>query len=234
MSEKFSVASATEDKRSSTIRIDDIPEPIRTEALKLDKNADGDLSLGELATAIDSLYRNRRQNQGLRKTVVAFVVLTFVLIAGIFGATIAGAILSKDFVVNADGYAMAKNSNTLMQTTEAIYFERDVNVGQMTNEQLAHLEYITINKGNLKYYVKGHARDRLLDRVLILVEGGSITYDERSIVDATGDARLMLENSMGLEEFEMYPEDRRSRKLGWEETGAPTVFGDGCGFNTKS
>jgi hypothetical protein len=199
----------TAEKRNTTIRLEDIPEPIRSEALKLDKNNDGDLSLGELAMAIDSLYKNRRTNKGLRKTILAFIVLTILLIAGIFGATIAGAILSKDFVVNPDGFATVKNSNALMQTTEAIKHNYGVNIGKMSNEELSTLEYITINKENLKFYVKGHARDRVLDRVMILVEGGTVTYDNRFIVDATGDAKRMLENAMGLDEFYMHPTDRR-------------------------
>lgn len=221
----YSVNSAAiGEKRNTTIRLEDIPEPIRSEALKLDKNNDGDLSLGELAQAIDSLYHNRKQNKGLRQTIVAFVILTVVLIAGIFGATIAGAILSKDFTVNADGYATAKNSNHLMQTTEAIQYTYGVNIGKMSNEELSDLDFITINKENLKFYVKGHARDRVLDRVIILVEGGTVTYDNHFIVDATGDAKRMLENAMGLDEFYMYPSDRRWRKLqGSAPTNAPVA-----------
>merc|ERR1712176_628875 len=65
------------------------------------------------------------------------------------------------------------------------------------------------------------ARDRVLDRVMILVEGGTITYDNRFVVDATGDAKRMLENAMGLDEFYMYPSDRRW--LEEEETEAPEV-----------
>ena len=151
---------------------------------------------------------------------MAFIFLTILLIAGIFGATIAGAILSKDFTVNSNGVARVKNSNTLMQTTEFINFRMGRNIGTMSNQQLSELKYITINKGNLKFYVNGHARDRLQDRVTLLVEGGTITYDKRYIVDATGDAKIMLENVMGLEELYEYPSDRR-----WLQTvtEAPSV-----------
>merc|ERR1719343_1816845 len=48
---------------------------------------------------------------------------------------------------------------------------------------------------------------------MLLVEGGTVTYDKKFIVDATGDARRMLENAMGLEEFYQYPSDRRWRRL---------------------
>lgn len=199
------------------VKLCDLPEPIRSYAYKVDKNGDGVLSIDELAVAIDNLYVSRRTNRNLKKTIIVCVLLSIVLVAGIFAATFAGVILSKDFVIDENGFATIDGGSETMKTEEAITISKGRKIGLMSNQELMGLKYVTINRENLKFYVQGHARDEINGHVTLLVNGGTITYDDTYIVDATGEAKRMIETSMGLEEFLPHPGDVRWRKLELDE-----------------
>merc|ERR1719389_302343 len=75
------------------------------------------------------------------------------------------------------------------------------NIGQLSNDDLTELEDIVFSEGDISFKVKGHARDIPGNTVQILVEGGTILYDQDGIVDATGDAKLLLERRYGQDIF---------------------------------
>merc|ERR1711933_267254 len=101
---------------------------------------------------------------------------------------------------------MGKGSDSeIMKTSDAVYYEEGASVGLMSNEQLRTLKEIYLEEGSLRFQVKGHARDSN-DNVILLVEGGSITYDSDGIIDVRGDAKYMFEAMYG-------PLDDNKRKL---------------------
>ena len=182
-------------KRTASIPVSSLPLQIRAAASKLDVDRDGALDSDEVANVIFSLDQNRKTNKNLRKAVVGFVVLTCFLVACIFGASITAARLSRDLVVNHDnGFAYVKGSNSdVVKTSEAIVFQTGMNIGEMSDEQLSHIREINLEEGSLRFMVKGHARDPLNDWVILIVEGGTLSFDTEGIVDARGDAEYILE-----------------------------------------
>merc|ERR1719384_992891 len=78
--------------------------------------------------------------------------------------------------------------------------------------------------GRVRFNVKGSARSPAGDRVVLLVEGGTLTFDDFGIADATGDARSLLvaggfdENDLGRTE-----EDAMRMLAGDTPTMSPTV-----------
>lgn len=123
------------------------------------------------------------------------LVLCSVLIACIFAASITAARQAQDINVSQeDGFAYIKGSNfDVMKTSEAMIFEEGVAIGKMDNEQLRNIKEMILKNGDLRFVVKGHARDELNDSVLLLVEGGTIAYDTNGIVGSTGNTKILLE-----------------------------------------
>ena len=203
----------------ATIRVSALPHHLRESAKKIDIDQDGELGAEDVATVISDLDKRKKINRLLRKAVVASVVACFLLIAGVFGASITAARLSQDIAVSHDnGFAYVKGTNSdVMRTGDAVIYEEAASVGQMTNEELVALREIILEEGSLRFQVKGHARDPLTDDVVLLVEGGSITYDEGGIIDARGDAKYMLETVYG-------PRDENQRKLYYSTCSALAVF----------
>merc|ERR1711935_416386 len=83
------------------------------------------------------------------------------------------------------------------KTSEAVDFEKGINVGRMSDEQLRNLKEILLEEGSLRFVIKGHARDALNDYVILLVEGGTLSFDDEGIVDARGEAKYILETVYG-------------------------------------
>jgi len=135
--------------------------------------------------------------------------LSVLLIACIFGATITAARLSKD--VNVDpinGFSYVKGSATeVMKTEDAVIYSNSMGVAEMPNGNLITLKEVILADGDVRFVVKGHARDMLTDNVLLLVEGGTLTYDSHGIIDASGDARTLLEAAFGSDAFDGEYED---------------------------
>jgi len=204
-----------EPPRSTSIKITSLPKEIQSIALGLDKNNDGDLSLGELAFAIDDLENKRRSNKNLKRTIAGFLVLVVAMIACIFAASLTAARLSKDFNVNSNsGLAIVKGpaEPVVMKTHSAIFYNDKVSIGELSNEDLGNLKEVILKGGDLKVIVKGYSRDPFDEeqKVIILVEGGTMTYDNAGIVAATGNAKMALEALYGTDIFE---EDGRTRRL---------------------
>jgi len=194
-------------KKAPSIRISMLPESIRETAMDLDKNQDGDLSLGELAFAIDDLDKKRRSNKSLKKTVAGFIVLMVAMVVCIFAASFTAYRLSKDFNVSPNtGLAMVKDATepTLVKTHSALFLKEGVSIAELSNKELGNLKELVLHDGDLKVVVKGYSRDPFDadPKVVVLIEGGTITYDTLGIVEATGNAKLALEAVYGLDVFD--------------------------------
>jgi len=204
----------------ASIRVSALPHHIQASAAKMDTDQDGALVAEDIATVISDLDKKNKVNRLLRKAIVTFVVVCFLLIAGVFGASITAARLSQDITVDHEnGLAYVKGSDfEVMKTSDAVYYEEGASVGLMSNEQLRTLKEIYLEEGSLRFQVKGHARD-LNENVILLVEGGTITYDLEGIIDVRGDAKHMFEAMYG-------PLDGNQRKLLYSACnfGAFSVF----------
>merc|ERR1712161_65435 len=136
---------------------------------------------------------------GLKKIVYVLCGFSVVLVAALFGASIAAARLAKDTSIDpVTGIMYAKDSNTMMKTEQA-KFHRAMNFALLSNKELDHLMEISMTKGDVKFEVKGYARtgDSAVDEVMFLVDGGTITFDPKGITDTTGDAERLLTFAYG-------------------------------------
>jgi hypothetical protein len=211
-------------KKTSSIRMSALPEDIRETAMNigLDRNQDGDLSVGEIAFALRDLENKRKSNSWMKKTVLGFIVLLVAMVVCIFAASLTAARLSKDFDVSpATGLALAKNAKepTVMKTHSARVRKEGLSIAELSNKELGLLEEVVLEDGDLRFVVKGYSRDPFdaEKKVILLIEGGTVTYDEEGILEATGNAKLALEAVYGLDAFD--DEGRRGRRLvdayGW-------------------
>ena len=182
--------------KTASIRISDLPKHVQQTAMKMDLNGDGALDHHDIARTMEKLDTTERNNKTLNRIVAAFAILCVLLNLSHLRVNIASARLSKDDVnVNANTIAYVKgstNSNSMMS------------VAEMPNGNLVPLkEVISTEGGDVRFVVKGHARDMLTGNALLLVEGGgTLTYDNSNgIVDASGDARTLLEAAFGSDAF---------------------------------
>ena len=211
--------------KSSTavIRISALPKHVQRTASKLDLNGDGELDKHDIAHTMENLDLTKMKNKKLHRIVAAFAILSVLLIACIFGATITAARLSKDVNVNhTNGFAYVKGSTTeVMKTEDAVIYSNSMGVAEMPNGNLIVLKEVILAEGDVRFMVKGHARDMLTGNVLLLVEGGTLTYDSNGIVDASGVARTLLEAAFGSDAFD--GED-------WDDSEGRRRLDSGCGL----
>merc|ERR1711937_289951 len=126
--------------------------------------------------------------------------------------------MGKDTEVDRNnGFAYLKGTHNVMKTSEALEWV-DQEIGQLSNDDLSNLTDLYFSEGDISFVVKGHARDIQGETVQILVEGGTITYDKDGIIDATGDAKLLLERRYGSDLFVAGSDG--NRRLAKKKTGA--------------
>jgi len=183
--------------KHTSIRVSALPPDVRASANKLDKNRDGALGPSSMAFAIQDMDKNKETNRNLKKTIAVFVFLLVLLIGCIFASSITAANISKDINVSSDdGFAYVKGSesNQVMKTGEALVTIQGTAIGLLSDDELLQLSQLVLKGGGLKFTVYGFSRS---DTVTLQVIGGTITYDDIGIIDATGYARALLEHSHG-------------------------------------
>lgn len=213
-------------EQAKNIRVSELPKHIQETAAKLDTNQDGELQAKEVIGAITDLHKTSKTNKNLKNTIAVFVVLTALLVASIFGVSVAAARLAKDVTIDQEtGFAMVRGSSTndVMKTEEAIIFREVVSFGGLSNQELANLKILSLQDGDLQFDVKGYARNSMDDTVVLLVEGGTLTYDNEGITSSTGDARFLLEATFGPDVFSEGSDGQRRLFF----------FGGRGGFNSR-
>jgi hypothetical protein len=193
-------------KPRMSIKISELPRGLRdcVDQLNLDVNGDGELDSEEIVLAVDKLASKSRDNGGLKKIIYGLCIFAVLLVGCIFGATIAAARLAKDTEVDsASGIMYAKGSHETMKTEDVMIYSSATNIIDMSNEELNVLKVILLTDGDVKFQIKGYARSMNTDndddqQVKLLVEGGTITYDNAGIASATGDAQELLEFAYGV------------------------------------
>jgi len=190
-------------KHKPSIRISSLPESIRASAAQLDKDGDGALGASEVGFTIQDLDKNKNENRNLKMAVAAFALLTVLLVGCIFAASITAANLSKDINVSSgNGFAYVKGSNEVMKTSEAIVYTPGTDIAAFSDAELLALSKLVLDDGRLKFTVYGFSRGDennpdTVDTVMLQVIGGTITYDATGIIDATGDAKALIEYHFG-------------------------------------
>lgn len=203
------------------VRVSALPKHMQDDARKLDVDGDGALSTREVGTALTKLNKTKKTNRNLKYAIVAFVILTAVLVGCIFAASITAARLAKDTVVADNGFAMVKGSKTnqVMKTGVALTYVDGYDIAALSNDELQQLALVIYQDGDIQFNVKGYSRGT--ETIMLMVEGGTITYDDNGITDATGSIRLLLEHAFGPMEGE-----RRlfTGSWYWEQMGASNQF----------
>jgi len=189
--------------KKSAVRVSALPKDIQADAMKLDLDGDGVLDTMEMGVAFKDLKQTKKDNRSLKNTIAAFAILTTLLISGMFASSIAAARLAKDVKVSSDnGFAYVKgsDSNQVMKTAEALVLEEGANIGLLSNDHLQRLTQVIFMDGDLKFNVKGYSRGNptgISETIMLLVEGGTITYDDAGIIDSTGNAQALLDHAFG-------------------------------------
>lgn len=190
------------------VRIADLPAglnpSVRNLVTELDTDNDGFIDEEEILMTVNSLKASRKQNRNLLKIVGGLVGFGLLLAAAVLGISIAAAHLSKDTNVDSGGVLHDKRTGSVIKTSEALEWTPDRNVADMTNRELQNVKSIVLLDGDLHFQVKGFARvpskadgDK---KIILLVEGGSVTYDKDGMADATGDALALVNAAFGLPE----------------------------------
>jgi len=213
-------SSSSRSIRKNGIDIEQLPPNLKVavDELNLDTDGDGRLDTNEIIMAVEHLAAKTKANTGLKKIVYVLCGFSVVLVAALFGASIAAARLAKDTSIDpVTGIMYAKDSRTMMKTEQA-KFHRAMNFALLSNKELDQLMEISMTKGDVKFEVKGYARtgDSAVDEVMFLVDGGTITFDPKGITDATGDAERLLTFAYGdftIEEDILMAGGRQVRRL---------------------
>jgi len=200
------------------ILISKLPVKIREAAKGFDDDGDGLLDPDEIAHVIGDLTEKTKTNKVLQKIVAAFVVATFLLIGCIFGASITAARLAQEVSVDhKTGFAYVKGSSTDVMKTAQALVQKTASIGELSGKELVNLQEIVFKGEDLRFVVKGHSRNAENDTTILLVEGGTITFDANGIVNATGYANILLLNAFpGAEDFEQRRLDHTMQHI-WEE-----------------
>jgi len=217
--------------RRSGIDVNDLPYNLKkvVSELKLDTDGNGRLDTKEIVMAVEHLVYKTKANASLKKIVMLLCGFSVFLVAALFGASIAAARLAKDTEMDPiTGVMYAKgDAHSIMKTKEAIFIHQE-NIALMTNDELNGLKAIIMTSGDVKFQVKGYSRsgtgmmnDGSNNQVMVVVEGGTITYDSQGIMDASGDAERLLTFTYGdftleeeapVEVEEEAPTNRRRRR----------------------
>jgi len=234
-------------KDSGGFRVSSLPAGLRDSVakMKLDKNGDGELDNEEIGQVVDNLAATHKVNKTLKMMVLGLCVFAVLLVACVFGASIAAARLSKDTDVDSlTGIMYAKSSNgdethsTIMKT-EAVVFQ-SVSVSSNTimeksNTQLKTLKEILLAGNDDKFQIKGYARAKDGTYITLLVEGGTIVFDINGLASATGDAKILLDSAFGEQQEGEEVEEVGGGQRRYLASASASASCDGdCGIQTAS
>ena len=224
-------------KDSGGFRVSSLPAGLRDSVakMKLDKNGDGELDNEEIGQVVDNLAATHKVNKTLKMMVLGLCVFAVLLVACVFGASIAAARLSKDTDVDSlTGIMYAKSSNsdearsTIMKT-EAVVFQSvsvsSTTIMEKSNTQLKDLKEIFLADNDVKFQIKGYARAKDNTYITLLVEGGTIVFDINGLASATGNAKILLDSAFG--------EQEGGRRYLASASASASCDGD-CGIQTAS
>merc|ERR1712161_148672 len=151
-------SSSSRSIRKNGIDIEQLPPNLKVavDELNLDTDGDGRLDTNEIIMAVEHLAAKTKANTSLKKIVYVLCGFSVVLVAALFGASIAAARLAKDTSIDpVTGIMYAKDSRTMMKTEQA-KFHRAMNFALLSNKELDQLMEISMTNGDVKFEVKGY------------------------------------------------------------------------------
>lgn len=163
---------------------------------ELDTDGDGWIDNEEFAAAVEALKTTRSRNKQLYKMIILLSCVTFLLIGSMFAVSIAAAHLASDTKISTNGSLVNKRTLSTVKTTEDVTWSSELEIVDMTPQQLSRLDVLVIFDGEIQFDVTGYARKPNDDKVILLVNGGTITWDSEGITDATGDASYLLDGAV--------------------------------------
>merc|ERR1719464_520026 len=170
---------------------------------------------------VDVAKKSREWNKFLWKMVVLLLVLVFFTILAVFGVSIAAAVITKDTKIDAStGFLYAKAGGddggfSIMKTAEAMTALMNVDVHGLPAAELPDVESIKFMDVELSFNVKGFARGE--DVTVLLIEGGTLTFDETGLTGTTGDGPSVLFNAVDVDPVDGV------RKLQKDDETTPTM-----------
>jgi len=219
---------------SICIRISDLSHNLRksVKELQLDGDGDGQLNTNECLGALQALTTQTKTHSNLKQLIFGLCTFLMLLIVCVTAISITAARLVQDtkidqtsgiMYVNAGGaHSSSRSSSTIMKTGAVEIYSNSTMVAKMTNDELDILKAILPgNNGDVKFQVKGYARKNGTnndEEIMVLVEGGTITYDRKGITDATGNAKVLLTFAYG-DVFDYSNHDRYSCNDGYISGG---------------
>jgi len=191
-------------KQQSGIFIADLPPNLRKIVhelgLDLDLDGDGRMDTKEIIVTVEHLALKEKANTSLKKIIWLLCAFAVFLAVTLFATSITAARLAKDTNMDpVSGIMYATGDAHSVMKTEEAESRSNTGIAGMTNEQLDILKAILPGTGDVKFQVKGYARRGTIDgnQVILLVEGGTITYDSQGIRDASGYAKNLLTFAYG-------------------------------------
>jgi len=171
--------------------------------------ADSDGNLDE-KKAVAALSQTREQNKHMWIGCFVLIGVVFILIAANIGTSVAVARLTRQLNVDpVTGMATIPGSdNVVMKTSTALYKEEDVSLHSVSIEILSSMKTFELADGDLSFDVKGYAR--MSNETVLLVEGGTLTFDIIGLKNVTGD---QLQSLLSSSEEDMNSIDLHGRKL---------------------
>lgn len=155
-------------------------------AKEMDSDGDGFINDQDLAAAMRSMQASRKENKSLKRIGCGLLWASLLLAGSTIGASIAAARVSNDTTVDNGGVLHAKGTGAIVKTQEALDWSTKPDVLGMSTRELVGLRDLILLDGNVHFRIKGFTKAPSQDKVTLLVEGGTVTFGENGIVDATG------------------------------------------------
>jgi len=137
-----------------------------------------------------------RQIQKLNTRQLIMYAIVFTCCVATITSSIVGAERAKDTMINDQGDFVSKFNGAPVETSEALQDIGSIGFNEMTNDELADLKYISFEENTLHLAVKGHLRNKD-SSVTLLIEGGTLTFDNEELISSTGETGALLETALG-------------------------------------
>ena len=177
----------------------------------MDINGEGAVSAQyavKLATENSALHAELKKLN--TRQLIMYVIVLACCVATMV-SSIVGAEQAKDTMINEQGDYVSKFTGAPIETREALQDTRSKGFAEMNNDELADLKYISSEENTLHVAVKGHVRN-VDSSVTLLVEGGTLTFNNAGYFSSTGETGALLEAALG----DFSNENTDGRRLGYK------------------
>jgi len=124
----------------------------------------------------------------LKMVIIGLLIASMLFFGGILTGSIVATYIVKGTETSGDGILQVK-----VKTQEAITWKKTPIVG-MSNDELRELKYFALSSENgvASFHVKGYQKMIHNNTVCLLVEGGTITFDDDGVHGSTGEVNPYL------------------------------------------